>query len=334
METPFLSIIIPVYNAAASIERTLQSCRDQTSDNIEIIIVNDGSTDNTTSIIENSIKHDPNFILINQSNGGVSSARNLGIAKSNGRYISFLDSDDLIDNYFSSYAEDIIEQNQAIDVFIYGYEKLRKKSSITNGPHTTEILNNYSPYDVMEQNPTVWAKIYRSSLIKEKIQFYKANTLEDVFFALEVLTLKPIVFTAKRYPYKYIMHDVSLSQSIRKGIIDQRQDIVKTYYSRFLSQGNRDESSFVTFFMARILKQVFISCSTNMRKEDQFLSYKQSLQYVQEFNNTIKKDFHYKGNWGLLKKIKTNRIKVAYLLIQISRVLPIRLSFVLFKLIS
>lgn len=98
MKSPAISIIIPVYNVEEYISRCLDSVYDQDieEDNYEVIIVNDGTTDNTMKIVQKyALKHQ-NIIQINKENGGVSSARNVGIEKSIGKYILFLDADDAI----------------------------------------------------------------------------------------------------------------------------------------------------------------------------------------------------------------------------------------------
>ena len=94
---PLVSVIIPVYNSEKTIEKTLNSVINQTYKEIEIILTDDGSTDESTVILKNYIEKNKNFVikLVTKKNGGVSSARNLGIDNSKGEYISFLDSDDV-----------------------------------------------------------------------------------------------------------------------------------------------------------------------------------------------------------------------------------------------
>ena len=91
-----ISVIVPVYNAESFLDETLQSVLSQTYENWECIIVNDGSTDNTESIAKRWCKRDARFRYFYKENGGLSSARNLGIKYSNADYIAFLDSDDVL----------------------------------------------------------------------------------------------------------------------------------------------------------------------------------------------------------------------------------------------
>lgn len=92
-----VSVIIPIYNAEKRIEKCLDSILNQKYDNIEIICVNDGSTDDTTRILEVYSNNDSRIIVINKENEGVSKARNTGIENATGKYIVFIDADDTIE---------------------------------------------------------------------------------------------------------------------------------------------------------------------------------------------------------------------------------------------
>lgn len=92
-----VSIIIPMYNAEKSVKRCLESALSQTYKNIELICVNDGSEDNTARIVDSISRLDSRVLLISKENGGVSSARNLGIKRATGYYIQFLDVDDALE---------------------------------------------------------------------------------------------------------------------------------------------------------------------------------------------------------------------------------------------
>lgn len=91
--SPLVSIIICVYNGEKYLERCLQSAMSQSYKNIEIIVVNDGSMDNTPVIIENYVKLDCRIIVINKQNGGTSEARRIGVNRARGKYIQYLDCD-------------------------------------------------------------------------------------------------------------------------------------------------------------------------------------------------------------------------------------------------
>lgn len=117
---PKISVIIPAYNVEKYIDQCLSSLRDQTLEDIEIVVVDDGSTDYTINIIKNYCEKDSRFFLLTQKNQGSSSARNFGLSKASGHYVLFVDSDDWISKKTCEilYSKAIEEQ---LDVLVYDY---------------------------------------------------------------------------------------------------------------------------------------------------------------------------------------------------------------------
>ena len=103
-----ISLIIPVYNTACYLQRCIDSVMSQDYENLEVIIVNDGSTDNSESIIYENLKVHSNIRYVKQENLGVGAARNRGIKEARGEYIGFIDSDDTISQNYCSYLREII----------------------------------------------------------------------------------------------------------------------------------------------------------------------------------------------------------------------------------
>ena len=124
---PIISIIMPAYNAEEYIEKSIESIISQTSENWELIIINDGSTDNTGQIISDWAKKEPRINVFSQQNKGVSCARNLGIEHAAGKYLAFLDSDDLYDKTFvEKMCAKIEQENVAVVYCGYFFEKFNK----------------------------------------------------------------------------------------------------------------------------------------------------------------------------------------------------------------
>ena len=101
MNNPLVSIIVPVYNVQNSVARCLESICAQTWKNIEIILVNDGSRDESFSVCEQFREKDPRIVLVDKSNSGVSDTRNCGMTLASGKYVQFVDSDDYIEPDFT-----------------------------------------------------------------------------------------------------------------------------------------------------------------------------------------------------------------------------------------
>jgi glycosyltransferase involved in cell wall biosynthesis len=123
-----LSVIIPAYNVEKYIGTTLNSIVSQSTDEIEIIVVDDGSTDNTYKIAQNILKGKKNVKLIKKENGGVSSARNEGLRNAIGKYILFLDADDLLSNIF--YDEIIKILNYEYDIIFWKYDWIDEEGNL------------------------------------------------------------------------------------------------------------------------------------------------------------------------------------------------------------
>lgn len=133
--TPLLSIIIPVYNVEKYLSRCLQSIVEQTFKEFEVILINDGSKDNSKEICEEFCLHDSRFKLINQENKGAGCARNKGIKNAIGKYLCFIDADDWIEPH---YLETIINASEDFDIVFWGYtiETPTKKEEHTLSPCT------------------------------------------------------------------------------------------------------------------------------------------------------------------------------------------------------
>lgn len=188
-----ISVIIPVYNAEKVVKKCLNSIINQYYKNIEIIIVNDGSNDNTLSIIK-SLK-DKRIKVINKQNGGVSSARNVGINNSTGKYIVFVDADDYLPKNAISTLYDKL--NKDIDFVIGNYyipqysRKGTTKQQIISKSERIQckIFNKNYPDNVDDMgNPrTVWGKLYKLDIIKNNGILFdeKVKLFEDGIFNLE-----------------------------------------------------------------------------------------------------------------------------------------------------
>lgn len=187
-----ISIIIPIFNADAFLDQCISSVLDQTFDDFELILINDGSTDQSGEICEKFAASDSRIKLYHKENGGVSSARNLGIENSIGEWITFVDSDDYLK---PDYLKDFVSSwDSDTDLFIQGLLNLKFEGTHEIGIHfnsnqtisKTEFLKNYNilPYFF---GPV--CKLFRKSIIeKNNVRFDENKTLgEDTIFNLAYL---------------------------------------------------------------------------------------------------------------------------------------------------
>ncbi len=126
---PTVSIVIPVYNGQNFLEETIHSAFNSDYSPLEVIVVNDGSTDNSLQVAMSLLKQYSDLEIIDQENGGVASARNTGIKKASGKYILPLDGDDLIDSSYISRSVEILEENEKVKVVYCQARKFNEKGS-------------------------------------------------------------------------------------------------------------------------------------------------------------------------------------------------------------
>lgn len=221
-----ISVVVPVYNVEDCLCRCIDSILFQTFADFELICVNDGSTDNSLKILQQYQKFDERIKIISKENGGLSSARNAGIANSGGEYILFVDSDD----YLSSVALEILYKNAAefdADVVVFDY--VEGDFSYTNPQYKTmpnyrEILKNkvfnasllaedsYKYFSV-----TAWSKLYKADVIKNNnLKFCEGVYYEDVPFWSEIFTLAKSII--------YVPEPLYFYNQGRQGSIMQKND--------------------------------------------------------------------------------------------------------------
>ena len=212
-----ISIIVPVYNVEKYLKRCVYSllCQDLPSSEYEIILVNDGSTDNSVSIAKSFANKYDNIRLISQENQGLSGARNTGLAYASGEYIFFVDSDDFVKpNIIGKVYNKCIENN--LDICFYGYEhldsdlnviKLSKPLCKTDRVYTGfELLHNTNDIG------SVWKCFYSRKLIKEyKLSFYPKITHQDSDFNYAAYAVAKRVMGINLIGYSYYWNDKSLS---------------------------------------------------------------------------------------------------------------------------
>lgn len=227
-----ISIIVPIYNKKNSLERCINSILNQTYKNIEIILVNDGSTDGSYTLCNDYLQKDKRIKVIHKKNEGVSSARNIGINNSNGEYIQFVDCDDYIDkNMCESLIEAAIKHNA--DIIFCGYKVIKNNmKSYEEGIDrcictVKEIEEEFSELYKRCFFNAPWNKLFKKSIIKS--EFNQDLSLgEDLIFNLEsIKQSKKIVFLKECY-YNYIKdEDNSLTSKYR----EDSYNIAKNLYT-------------------------------------------------------------------------------------------------------
>ena len=231
-----ISVIMPVYNVADYLEKSLDSVTSQKHKNVEIICVNDGSTDNSLEILKNYREKDDRIIIIDQPNGGVSSARNAGMRASAGEYLAFVDPDDIVDPEIFTKSLNVAIRNNA-DIVTYNLnifpEEIGRKQKIKN--YLKDIYNKAFKYhqDVYVNNSfkpaldfdnvitSMCCKLIKRSLVMDNEIFLKENLsyAEDLLFRLMIFPRAKIIVSI---PDRFYHYRVSVVGSLSKAKAEKR----------------------------------------------------------------------------------------------------------------
>ena len=170
---PLISVIMPCHNSEKFVIETLKSLDKQTYDNVEFIVVDDGSTDNSLTLLHEYSKNHPNYKIIHTEGVGVSSARNIGIDNACGEYLAFLDSDDIVSPYHLQNLYDCLSRNDA-QLAICAYKKVRegKPYEKFNFKKPKYKVDTYNKLDACMQflaqrkfEYSVWNKLYSKKIL-------------------------------------------------------------------------------------------------------------------------------------------------------------------------
>lgn len=225
-----ISVIVPVYNVEEYLSECVESIRNQTYNNLEIILVDDGSTDNSANICDEYAKKDSRIKVIHKKNGGLADARNAGIKIATGKYIGFVDSDDFIlpdmyeklFNTIESTASDIVMAK-----WCYDDEIEKSDNSTENEPI---VFTNCEALDFLIQgrkgqhiSTSVWDRLYKREVIQE-VWFPFGKCYEDIVWTTNVFwNAKRIAYIAQTvYIYRKREGSITQKDSIEKGVIPDR----------------------------------------------------------------------------------------------------------------
>lgn len=238
-KTPLVSIIVPIYNTESYLQECLDSIAAQTYKNIEVILINDGSTDNSGNIAKLFCDKDSRFQLFNQPNSGVTAARNTALRLVQGDFVIHVDSDDLVSEKAYEIMVKAAEKHNA-DIVVSSYfvgtkERFSRK---TINPEITNIQDFINSLLCGQTHGGLWNKLV-SRRMYENIRFNEnINYMEDLLFFIEVLNNKnPKIVTVSEPSYFYFFRENSLSnQSFDNNIkhvflvIDEIEEILGNKY--------------------------------------------------------------------------------------------------------
>ena len=289
-----VSVIVPVYNTEKYLEKCLDSIVNQDFDDYEIIIVNDGSTDNSFKIINKYVDKYDNIKAFTKQNGGLSSARNFGIAKSSGKYLMFIDSDDYIEKtMIKKMYESVINNKSDIVVceFSYVYDDGRKIRSYSNLDYTDIAQKKY-----LLTPPMAPIRLIKKDLFKN-IKFTEGIYYEDLELCPKLVIYAKKISFVNESLYNYLMRESSIMH--QNSFNDKLLDIYKVLDSNYkvLVKDYYDEIEYM--YIIHLLRTASL----------RFLDYKEGKSEINKIKLIIKDKF---PNWkdNIYFKKSNKKIKV------------------------
>lgn len=213
-----VSIILPIYNVENYLERCVETVLGQTYEEIEVILVDDGATDDSGKICDDLAKKDTRIRVIHKQNGGLSSARNIGYQAATGEYLMYIDSDDAIKKDLVERCVKSIEDTRS-DIVIYGYEKVSESGDVLeickwgNKTYTRDEMESYLFQAITEMSyGYAWNKLYRKSVLDQSgiLADGKVIDREDLVYNMELLSYWNKITFIDYAGYEYLQRGNSL----------------------------------------------------------------------------------------------------------------------------
>ena len=266
MNNELISIIVPIYNTEKYLHQCLDSILNQTYTNFEVLLVNDGSTDSSGIICQEYVERDSRFRYFEKDNGGVASARNLGLEHSEGTYITFIDSDDWVEQNYLDVLYTALKENDT-DVAISTYKRFAQDSVFylrSYSKENDEFLNigKRNRNSFLEILPklgeldhsfySISSKLIKRKIIGNLLFDEQVSYAEDLnFFFHLYLGVESVVYV-RDYTYIYRTHDASTSQNVNELKALQELEIYKSMFQQI------DRMGLPTFYYFKRMENVVI----------------------------------------------------------------------------
>ncbi|MBG9912019.1 glycosyl transferase [Bacillus xiamenensis] len=284
---PAISLLVAVYNTSQYVEQCLQSIADQSFSDIEVILINDGSTDHSGELLEAFAARDERFRVIHQANQGLGAVRNRGIAEAKGTYLAFIDSDDMLAPHYcealyekaemtgadlvvSEYWIQFEQSNRTIPTTLLAHQKADRASLIESLLHGD--ITGFS-----------WNKLYRRAFIEEhQIRFPlrgELENIEDQYVTLRCFSLSRVMAFVHEPLYYYRVHRSSIVQRYQKQYFHHGLAFYDTQ-RLFLKEHDEltpYEKAFHVFMVNHTLH-----CMLNEWKSQNSLSFQEKLDHMRE----------------------------------------------------
>lgn len=301
MNNELISIIVPIYNAEKHLRQCIDSIINQEYKNIEILLIDDGSTDSSSVICDEYAKEDTRIKVVHKNNEGVSAARNYGIKISLGKWITFVDSDDYITadyikslyNYVTYDVDLVIGRTIAFDGittfddYYCGDSVEYFKTAEEKKKLITSIFDDYSKNMKYPHISTCSAKLFRKSIINEKNLIYirELKYYEDGLFNIDFIFNCNKIVIMDKIIYYYRMHFANATKLFNNGTFSYYEKSYEEFQKRFMLY-NIDHNTFWDIFIIKNINTIItnIMNAKLVRKEKKILIRELIIKYKESIN--------------------------------------------------
>ena len=292
-----ISIIIPIYNAEKYLKKCIESIVSNKNELIEILLINDGSKDDSEEICKKYIFEDKRIKYFSRENKGCSSTRNFGIKKAKGKYIWFIDSDDYIEENSIDQILKVLSEEEN-DLLIFGYYNVNIFGKVLKKNIPKKINNKLEIYEQDDIFNSPWNKIYNSKIIKENNLFFPENCHmgEDMSFNFKYLYFCEKIIILKKEIYNYVSTGGVTSNINKKKEIFLAFDDIYNFYIE------KEEFKILKNILKKYYKKHAIFYSYEMILTST-LTEKEKLKKIKEFNIELSKRNYMFGTNFLYKQI-------------------------------
>ena len=307
-----VSVIVPIYNCGKYLDRCINTILNQTYEQFELILINDGSKDNSLDILKKYKRIDNRIIIINNSNKGVSKTRNIGIDIAKGKYISFIDADDFIDKDMLENMVKLIE-DECADIVMTGIildielnNKVNRK--IQSFDEDIAIGQKEVAVNVLKRLNGTYInspvnKLYKKEIINNNNIYMNENIDlgEDLIFNLNYLSnCKKVIFKKEAYYHYCIRIKESLTSEYRKNKLENIEFIYNECKEYFLKCGL--DKKYIEELNSNFIKWLFY-CYIDLYKENCSLNFSQKYKYIKSSKKKYKEIISNSRNKSLIIKI-------------------------------
>ncbi len=285
-----ISVVLPIYNVEKYLDKCIQTVCNQTYKNLEIILVDDGSPDNCPKMCEEYAKHDSRIQVIHKKNGGLSDARNAGIKKATGKYITFIDSDDYVAlDYVEFLYQTIKKANSQMAIaahqVLYDSGKVIEKAT-----HENSVL---TPKEVLERilydegiDLSAWGKLYETQLF-QTVQFPKGRVFEDAATTYRLVDECTTIAVHSESKYYYIIRGNSITNAT---FSPKKMDLVLS--TREMAEYTKKKYPELESAANRRLMYAYLSTLSQLAKSKEKFpkEEKELMTYIKKQGNAVLRD--------------------------------------------